>query len=113
LAKKQKLATEKLKRDTLTPQGSIDSTTNPIASIDKEISQSQTSIESPSTPWEDSYQKSLLQPELPEWFSESPEDLEVFIAERHFESALELLLKTKEYCAAFTNSNDPFFLEIK
>lgn len=53
------------------------------------------------------------QPQLPDWFLESPEDLEVFIAERHFESALELLIKSKDFCKSFAEPNDPVFIGIR
>lgn len=35
----------------------------------------------------------------PDWFLEVPEELDVCVAQRHFEDALQLLQKAKEYIA--------------
>lgn len=43
--------------------------------------------------------------EHPEWFTDAPEELDVGIAQRHFEDALILLQKTKDYINQFTTSN--------
>lgn len=104
MVKKQKIVTEKLKRETLTSQSSIDFTA-------KSLETCQTPVESPTAHWEDSYP--LPQPELPEWFLDTPENLEVFIAERHFESALELILKGQEFCQSFSPPNDSIFIGIR
>ncbi|KAK6617456.1 hypothetical protein RUM43_014465 [Polyplax serrata] len=51
---------------------------------------------------------------LPEWFLESPEEVDVLIAERHFESALELLLKCKEYFdGAQANKDDSVLNDVR
>lgn len=34
--------------------------------------------------------------EYPEWLTDAPEELDVFVAQRHFEEALKLLKKSKE-----------------
>lgn len=36
---------------------------------------------------------------LPDWFLEVPEELDVCVAQRHFEEALTILHKAKEYIA--------------
>lgn len=41
---------------------------------------------------------------LPEWLSELPEDLDVFVAERDFESAVNLVLKTQEHLTLYPKS---------
>lgn len=33
----------------------------------------------------------------PEWFTEAPEEMDVLVAQRHFEEALSLLQKTRDY----------------
>lgn len=41
----------------------------------------------------------------PEWFLEIPEELDVCVAQRHFEDALTFLQKAKDYIAQFALSN--------
>lgn len=41
----------------------------------------------------------------PDWVMEAPEELDVFVAQRHFDEALTLLQKTKEYIAQHNQSN--------
>jgi hypothetical protein len=41
----------------------------------------------------------------PEWFLEIPEELDVCIAQRHFEDALTFLQKSKDYIVQFVNTN--------
>ncbi|KAL3185972.1 hypothetical protein MRX96_028837 [Rhipicephalus microplus] len=41
---------------------------------------------------------------LPEWLSELPEDLDVCVAERDFEGAVSLVLKTEEHFALYPNA---------
>uniref|UniRef100_A0A131YRP1 Exocyst complex component 8 n=1 Tax=Rhipicephalus appendiculatus TaxID=34631 RepID=A0A131YRP1_RHIAP len=41
---------------------------------------------------------------LPEWLSELPEDLDVCVAERDFEGAVNLVLKTEEHFALYPNA---------
>lgn len=49
--------------------------------------------------------------ELPEWLLELPEDLDVCIAQRHFEDAYSLLQKANQF--PFPPNKDPQLLEIK
>lgn len=52
----------------------------------------------------------------PEWLLEISEELDVCIAQRHFEDALNLLQKSKEYFSTYIpNSEQPdhMFIEIK
>ncbi len=46
-----------------------------------------------------------LQAELPEWLAEMSEDLEVFVAQREFESAADLLFRAKAYCAEHSEAS--------
>ncbi|KAL0277788.1 UNVERIFIED_CONTAM: hypothetical protein PYX00_004953 [Menopon gallinae] len=51
---------------------------------------------------------------IPEWMMESPEELDVLIAERHFEMALELLMKCQSYIEGVdANEKDPLFLDVR
>lgn len=43
--------------------------------------------------------------EHPEWLLDAPEELDVCVAERHFEDALVLLHKTKDYINQFLLTN--------
>uniref|UniRef100_T1J4C7 Exocyst component Exo84 C-terminal domain-containing protein n=1 Tax=Strigamia maritima TaxID=126957 RepID=T1J4C7_STRMM len=43
--------------------------------------------------------------ELPDWLIELPEDLDVLIAERNFEAAVQLIEKCNQYCADQLNAN--------
>lgn len=52
----------------------------------------------------------------PEWFTDAPEELDVCVAQRHFEDALALLQKAKEYINQFIISNgqaDHVMIEIQ
>lgn len=49
--------------------------------------------------------------ELPEWLLELPEDLDVCIAQRHFEDAYSLLQKANQF--SFPSSKDPQLIEIR
>uniref|UniRef100_A0A6P7GEP0 Exocyst complex component 8-like n=1 Tax=Diabrotica virgifera virgifera TaxID=50390 RepID=A0A6P7GEP0_DIAVI len=52
----------------------------------------------------------------PEWFLDIPEELDVCVAQRHFEEALSLLQKAKEYISQMTAGNekhDHVFLDIQ
>ncbi|KAJ1524811.1 hypothetical protein ONE63_009682 [Megalurothrips usitatus] len=49
--------------------------------------------------------------ELPEWLLELPEDLDVCIAQRHFEDAYLLLQKANQF--SFPSNKDPHLLEIR
>lgn len=54
--------------------------------------------------------------EYPEWVIDAPEELDVCIAQRHFEDALALLQKTKDYIHQATSSNgqlDHIMIEIQ
>ena len=46
----------------------------------------------------------LLDIELPEWLQELPDDLEVFIAQREFEEAVEVIKKATEFCKEHNDS---------
>lgn len=105
MVKKQKIVAEKSKRENLTSMSSIDSKYSEKESI------SHTPVESPTAQWEDPYPS--IAPELPEWFLDTPENLEVFIAERHFESALELIIKGQEFCQNFSTPTDSIFIGIR
>uniref|UniRef100_A0A1B6DF58 Exocyst complex component 8 n=1 Tax=Clastoptera arizonana TaxID=38151 RepID=A0A1B6DF58_9HEMI len=85
-AKKARTTQEQTKREAITstsepfspvPVGSVESETNPFGE------------------YEDGDGTSLE--ENPEWLSEVSEDLDVFIAQRHFEEAHSLIEKTKEF----------------
>lgn len=43
--------------------------------------------------------------EHPEWFIDAPEELDVCVAQRHFEDALTLLQKSKDYINQFVLTN--------
>jgi hypothetical protein len=51
-------------------------------------------------------------PELPEWLVEVPEDLDVCIAQRHFEEAYNLLKRAREFLDKNTNT-DPVVTDIR
>lgn len=96
-AKKAKLTNEKVKRES-TQQ------TQPA--------QEQSNLESPTSYYEDESIFSTIN--KPEWFLESPEEVDVLIAERHFEDALELLMKCKDYCDGIEEAEkDSVFTDIK
>ena len=97
-AKKAILAREKVKRES--------SQTGPAANEEP------INIDSPTTLFdEESIFPNL---NLPDWFLESPEEIDVFIAERHFEDALELLNKCKEYCDGLDEQQkDSVVIDIK
>lgn len=50
-------------------------------------------------------------PELPEWLLELPEDLDVCIAQRHFEDAFSLLQKANQF--SYPLNKDPQLIEIR
>ncbi|EEB12116.1 exocyst complex component, putative [Pediculus humanus corporis] len=97
-AKKAILASEKIKRES--------SQTGPAPNEEP------INIDSPTTLFdEESIFPNL---NLPDWFLESPEEIDVFIAERHFEDALELLNKCKEYCDGLDEQQkDSVVIDIK
>lgn len=72
------------------------------------------SIESPNlNPFDETEEEIALHPE---WLLETPEELDVYVAQRHFEDALNLLQKAKEYFAHYVPQNgqpDHQFIEIK
>lgn len=99
-AKKAKLASEQAKREASQSVSSMESPSRT------------SSIDSPTNPFEDE----CIVPKIniPEWILESPEELDVLIAERHFENALELLNKCKSYCSGVDeNEKDPVFLDVR
>jgi hypothetical protein len=53
-----------------------------------------------------------VEPELPEWLLEVPEDLDVCIAQRHFEEAYNLLKRAQEFLDKNTNT-DPVITDIR
>jgi len=69
------------------------------------------SLESPTNPFEDA-DDFIAEPELPEWLVEVPEDLDVCIAQRHFEEAYNLLKRAREFLDKNTNA-DPVITDIK
>ena len=46
----------------------------------------------------------LLEMELPEWLQELPDDLEVFIAQREFEEAVDLIDRASDFCGDHSDS---------
>ena len=52
------------------------------------------------------------EPELPEWLMEVPEDLDVCIAQRHFEEAYNLLERAREFLDKNT-ATDPVITDIR
>lgn len=95
-AKKARLTNEKVKRESSQTQSNEESS----------------NLDSPTT----FFDEESIFPNLnmPEWFLESPEELDVLIAERHFEDALELLMKCKEYLDSIDeNEKDSVFLDIR
>lgn len=44
--------------------------------------------------------------EHPDWLMEAPEELDVYVAQRHFDEALALLQKTKDYIAQYHSPNN-------
>lgn len=98
-ARKAKLA-EQAKREPNQSQSSVDSPTRT------------SSIDSPTNPFED--ESIVYKLNIPDWMTESPEELDVLIAERHFEEALELLTRCNEYVKSIDeNEKDPTFVDIK
>jgi hypothetical protein len=55
---------------------------------------------------------SSAEPELPEWLMEVPEDLDVCIAQRHFEEAYNLLERAREFLDKNT-ATDPVITDIR
>nr|CAD7420394.1 unnamed protein product [Timema poppensis] len=54
------------------------------------------------------------EPELPEWLLEVPEDLDVCIAQRHFEEAFNLLERAQDYFNKSSDNNkDPVLTDIR
>ncbi|CAG2067708.1 unnamed protein product, partial [Timema podura] len=54
------------------------------------------------------------EPELPEWLLEVPEDLDVCIAQRHFEEAYNLLERAQDYLNKGSDNNkDPVLTDIR
>ncbi|KAJ3653241.1 hypothetical protein Zmor_012503 [Zophobas morio] len=87
-AKKARLTQEQQKRESI---------------VEKSPSRS-ASIESPSfNPFEDMEED--VGTIHPEWFIEIPEELDVCVAQRHFEEALIFLQKSKDYITQFVNTN--------
>ncbi|KAJ8958912.1 hypothetical protein NQ318_019681 [Aromia moschata] len=87
-AKKTKLAQEQQKRESI---------------IEKSPSRS-ASMDSPSfNPFEEAEEETGLV--HPEWFLDIPEELDVCVAQRHFEEALAFLQKAKEYINQFVAAN--------
>lgn len=88
-AKKTRLAQEQQKRESITEK-------SPSRSV---------SIESPSfNPFDEPEEDSGTV--HPEWFLDIPEELDVCVAQRHFEEALSLLQKSKEYINQLQITND-------
>jgi hypothetical protein len=56
--------------------------------------------------------ESSAEPELPEWLMEVPEDLDVCIAQRHFEEAYNLLERAREFLDKNT-ATDPVITDIR
>lgn len=98
-AKKTKLAHEQAKREASMSQSSVESPSRT------------SSIDSPTLFEDDSIIHKL---HIPDWLSESPEELDVLIAERHFENALKLLTNCDTFCKNVEeNEKDPVFIEIR
>ncbi|KDR14056.1 exocyst complex component 8 isoform X2 [Zootermopsis nevadensis] len=99
-AKKARLAQDQLKRES----------TNITERSPLRPSHSE-SLESPSNPFEDA-DDSIPEAELPEWLLEVPEDLDVCIAQRHFEEAYNLLERAREFLDKNTTT-DPVITDIR
>lgn len=98
-AKKTKLAHEQAKREASISQSSVESPSRT------------SSIDSP-TLFED--ESIIHKLHIPDWLSESPEELDVLIAERHFENALKLLTNCDTFCKNVEeNEKDSVFLELR
>ncbi|KAJ9594195.1 hypothetical protein L9F63_014355, partial [Diploptera punctata] len=97
-AKKARLAQEQQKRETA----------NPTERSPSRPSHSE-SLESPTNPFEEADDN---EPELPEWLVEVPEDLDVCIAQRHFEEAYNLLERAREFLDKNT-ATDPVITDIR
>ncbi|KAI4465414.1 exocyst complex component 8 [Holotrichia oblita] len=97
-AKKERLSQEQTKKD--------------VTMIDKSPSRS-SSIDVPYiNPFEEIDEEISIHPE---WFLEIPDELDVCIAQRHFEEALSLLDKAKDYTVAYIptqNQDDHIFADI-
>lgn len=101
-AKRAKLKSEQAKREAGQSTQSQNSA---------ELSSRNSSLESPTMFDEES---ALQKFNIPEWMIESPEELDVLIAERHFEIALELLMKCQSYIDGIDpNEKDPVFLDVR
>lgn len=85
-AKKARLAQEQQKRESANT-GGVSSPVKPVRSE---------SIDSSTNPFEDS-EDSIPELELPDWLLEVPEDLDVCIAQRHFEDAYNLLERARDF----------------
>ncbi|KAI4465406.1 exocyst complex component 8 [Holotrichia oblita] len=97
-AKKERLSQEQTKKD--------------VTMIDKSPSRS-SSIDMPYiNPFEEIDEEISIHPE---WFLEIPDELDVCVAQRHFEEALSLLDKAKDYTVAYIptqNQDDHIFADI-
>lgn len=101
-AKKSALAQEQPKRQ----ESVAASETSPIRSSSVDSS-------SGTNPFEDNSNIATSPdvPELPEWLLELPEDLDVCIAQRHFEDAFSLLQKANQF--SYPLNKDPQLIEIR
>lgn len=98
-AKKTKLVKEQAKRDASISQSSIESPSRT------------SSIDSPTLFEEEAVIHKL---HIPDLVLESPEELDVMIAERHFENALKLLMNCDSFIKSVDeNEKDPALLEIR
>ncbi|GLH13582.1 Exocyst complex component 8 [Gryllus bimaculatus] len=102
-AKKSRLAQEQQKRDNT---ATADRSPSKLAKSE--------SLDSPSNPFED-HNDGPAEPELPEWLVEMPEDLDVCIAQRHFEDAYNLIERARDFvdknCP--NHMSDPVIEEIR
>lgn len=101
-AKKAKKAQEQQKRESVS--GGNTSPLKPVRSD---------SLDSSSNPFEDS-SDGTPELELPDWLLEAPEDLDVCIAQRHFEDAYNLLERAREFLDKNTGrDNDAVIIDIR
>nr|CAD7398301.1 unnamed protein product [Timema cristinae] len=101
-AKKARLALEQQKREV-------------VPAIERSPSRTirSESLESSYNPFEEGSDVSP-EPELPEWLLEVPEDLDVCIAQRHFEEAFNLLERAQDYFNKNSDNNkDPVLTDIR
>ncbi|XP_071451392.1 exocyst complex component 8 [Hetaerina americana] len=109
-AKKARLAQEQQKRES-----AVVSTSSPTRPPRASSVESKNPFGDPVDDDEDdeSHSKDDEVEELPEWVTEVAEDLDVSIAQRHFEDAYALLVRAREYFQSRSGEDDPVVQDIK